>query len=105
MQATVRASLDNPRITVTVYMRCLLERLAKAAKMDWFLMETQRRSTLTGEQVTALSAAFIRENFTQFEDEELFQVLCWYARLRFDTSIMESELIAYMRSPKEATNG
>ena len=49
MQATVRATLDNPRISATVYIRCLLERLAKAAKMDWFLIETQRRSTLTGE--------------------------------------------------------
>ena len=97
MQATVRATLDNPRISATVYIRCLLERLAKAAKMDWFLIETQRRSTLTGEQVTALSAAFIRENFSGFTDSELFEIFSWYARLRFDTSSMSQELIAYFR--------
>lgn len=97
MQSTVRATLDNPRISATVYIRCLLERLAKAAKMDWFLLETQRRSTLTGEQVTALSTAFIHENFSGFTDEELFEIFSWYARLRFDTSRMSQELIAYFR--------
>jgi hypothetical protein len=97
MQATVRATLDNPRISATVYIRCLLERLAKAAKMDWFLIETQRRSTLTGEQVTALSAAFIRENFSVFTDSVLFEIFSWYARLRFDTSNMSQELISYFR--------
>ena len=97
MQSTVRATLDNPRITATVYIRCLLERLAKAAKMDWYLRETQHRSTLTGEQVTALSEAFVHENFSGFDDEELFEIFSWYARLRFNTARMSQELIAYFR--------
>ncbi len=97
MQTTVRTTLDNPRITVTLYIRGLLERLARAAKMDWFLIETQNRSTLTGEQVTSLSEAFIHENFYAFDDEELFEIFSWYARLRFDTSCMAQELIRYFR--------
>lgn len=97
MQTTVRTTLDNPRITVTLYIRGLLERLARAAKMDWFLIETQHRSTLTGEQVTSLSEAFIQENFYAFDDEELFEIFSWYARLRFDTSGMSQELIRYFR--------
>lgn len=97
MQTTVRTTLDNPRITVTLYIRGLLERLARAAKMDWFLIETQNRSTLTGEQVTSLSEAFIHENFYAFDDEELFEIFSWYARLRFDTSGMSQELIRYFR--------
>ena len=102
MQSTVRATLDNPRITATVYIRCLLERLAKAAKMDWYLRETQHRSTLTGEQVTALSEAFVHENFSGFDDEELFEIFSWYARLRFNTAGMSRELIAYFRKyPKK----
>lgn len=101
MQATVRSTLDNPRITATLYIRCLLDRLAKAAKMDWYLIETQHRSTLTGEQVTALSAAFIHENFSGFDDEELFEIFSWYARLRFDTTRMSQELIAYFRKPQK----
>jgi hypothetical protein len=98
MQSTVRTTLDNPRITATVYIRGLLERLAKAAKMDWFLLETQNRKTLTGEQVTSLSDAFIHENFYAFDDGELFEIFSWYARLQFDTSSMAQELIAYFRT-------
>lgn len=97
MQSTVLATLDNPRITATVYIRGLLERLAKAAKMDWFLLETQNRKTLTGEQVTSLSDAFIHENFYAFDDGELFEIFSWYARLRFNTARMSQELIAYFR--------
>lgn len=102
MQSTVFTTLDNPRITATDYIRGLLERLAKAAKMDWFLIETQNRRTLTGEQVTSLSEAFIRENFYAFDDEELFEIFSWYARLHFDTTGMAQELIAYFRKyPKK----
>lgn len=99
MQSTVRSTIDNPRISVTLYMRCLLERLAKAARMDDFLADTQRRSTFTGEQVTGLASAFAVENLGGFTDEEIMQIFCWYTRLRYDMTDMAKQLITYFRNP------
>lgn len=98
MQSTVKSTLDNPRIQVTVYMRCLLERLAKAGHMDWFLTETQRRSTLTGAQVTKLAQAFKKENLAEFDDQEIVEIYTWYARMFFDTTHMSFEMINYFRN-------
>lgn len=97
MQPTVRTVIDNPRVFITVYMRCLLERLAKAAKMDGILEETRRRSTWTGKQVTDLAKAFVAENFSGFEETEILEIFSWYASLRFDTTEMAYQVIRYFR--------
>ena len=92
--------ISNPRITLDHYTRGLLARLAESAKMDWFIEETYDRKTITGEQMTALSAAYIRENFHRFTDRELFDIYDVYVSLNFDTSYMASELAAYLRNGK-----
>lgn len=97
MQNAVLTSLDNPRISIPTYTRCLLERLAKAARMDSLLSETRLRATWTGKQVTGLAGAFVAENFSGFGDAELLEILTWYARLGFDTSGMSNELIRHFR--------
>lgn len=97
MRPTTTSTLDNSRIPVTVYTRCLLERLARKAGMDWFLAESRNRLTLTGSQVTRLAAAFTRQNLGEFSDEDIFSILTWYAGLRFDTAGMCREAIGYFR--------
>lgn len=94
------SELTQPRLSFTTYTRLLMERLARAAKMDWFLEETVGRRTLTGEQVTALSSAFLRENFTTFTDEEIFHLYDVYAHLNFATANMSHEIISYFRNEK-----
>jgi hypothetical protein len=97
MKPTTTSSLDNARIPVTVYTRCLLERLARKAGMDWFLTESRNRLTLTGSQVTRLADAFTRQNLGEFSDEEILTILTWYARLNFATAGMSREVIGYFR--------
>jgi len=97
MQATVRKIIDNHRVPVTVRMRCLMERLAKAAGMNGWLAAAGRRLTLDGGLVTELAGAFVAENMKDFEDEELLDIFSWYARLRFDTEQMACQLIRHFR--------
>ena len=88
---------DRPRLQASVYMRCLLERLATAAGMDTYLAETRDRRTITGKQAASLSRAYTRDRLGNFDDEELFQILLWFAGNGFDVTGMYRELIAYMR--------
>lgn len=91
----MKTALTEARISMPLYTKLLLERLAVTASMDWYIHRTTRRRTISGPQATILATAFVRENFHAFDNGELFTIYNWYVKQDFDTTAMSKELVAY----------
>jgi len=68
------------RFTIGADLWNLLDRLAGNAKMHWFYAENRNRKTIPRSDVECLAAAFIRENFWNFQNRELFLVYNFFVK-------------------------
>jgi len=75
------ATFSKKRFSVGADLWNLLDRLADNAKMHWFYAENHSRKTIPRSDVECLTSAFIRENFWNFQDRELFVVYNFFVKV------------------------
>lgn len=91
------------RFTVGADLWDLLNRLADNAKMHWFYAENYNRKTIPSNDVECLTSAFIRENFWNFQDCELFTVYNFFVKASIPDPVIENmatELLRHLSMQK-----
>ena len=95
---TVPAQFKNKkRFTVSADLWNLLDRLADNAKMHWFYAENRNRKTIPRRDVECLTSAFIRENFWNIQDHELFLIYNFFVKAGIPGPAIENMAIELTR--------
>ena len=88
---------SKKRFTVNANLWNLLDRLADNAKMHWFYAENRNRKTIPRSDVECLTAAFIKENFWNFQNRELFLVYNFFVKADVPSPALEKMATELMR--------